>query len=198
MGGGAEWGWLRAAAYVLPWASALLPGWLACSSGLRAAAAPAPELTLTPTQPRRCRPAGHQLGTIGSYLLCPLLISQFGWESVFWIFGSLGFVWLLGWQPLVSDHPSPAATSAADSSNGTSLAQLPAGAANKDLRVQDVPWADFAKNKAFWAIVAAQCTVSVGNVLAFRSVCGGLLPCRAGGVVCSCEGYDTLSQSSLH
>ena len=115
--------------------------------------------------------AGHQLGTIGSYLLCPLLIAHLGWESVFWIFGSLGFVWLLGWLPLVSDNP-PAEGGAASSGSGATAAA--AGSAHEgeahghDLRLQDVPWASFARSKAFWAIVAAQCTVSVGNVLAFR------------------------------
>ncbi|KAI7839971.1 hypothetical protein COHA_006292 [Chlorella ohadii] len=54
-----------------------------------------------------------------------------------------------------------------------SAAAAPASSAHEaeakghDLRLQDVPWASFARSKAFWAIVAAQCTVSVGNVLAF-------------------------------
>lgn len=112
--------------------------------------------------------AGHQLGTIGSYLLCPLLISHLGWESVFWIFGSLGFVWLLGWLPLVPDGgpAAQASLSAAAASRAAEAAALEKS--NKELRLQDVPWAAFATNPAFWAIVAAQCTVSVGNVLAFR------------------------------
>jgi hypothetical protein len=134
--------------------------------------------------------AGHQLGTIGSYLLCPLLIAHLGWESVFWIFGALGFVWLAGWLPLVSDRyqpPAPApklvsgASSARGPAPGRAMAVIPAAAASaavleapaapaEQLRLQDVPWASFAANPAFWAIVAAQCTVSVGNVLAFRCV----------------------------
>lgn len=147
-----------------------------------------------PTHP----PAGHQLGTIGSYLLCPLLISQLGWESVFWIFGSLGFVWLLGWLPLVADEP-PASTSVPDSARtpaaalaaaapGASSTAAAAGAASaavaavpaaEPLKLSDVPWAAFAQSPAFWAIVAAQCTVSVGNVLAFR--CGLWVGCCACG-----------------
>lgn len=141
--------------------------------------------------------SGHQLGTIGSYLLCPLLISQLGWESVFWIFGSLGFVWLMGWQPLVKDDPSPAmaaelagqgagaAQPTLASSSAAAVAAVPVAGSSaaseqsvageaageavaaQPLRLQDVPWGQFAGNSAFWAIVAAQCTVSVGNVLAF-------------------------------
>lgn len=136
--------------------------------------------------PHRTPAAGHQLGTIGSYLLCPLLIAHLGWESVFWIFGSLGFVWLLGWLPLVSDNPpaeggaaTPAAALAGAASSGSAATAAAASSAHEaeahghDLRLQDVPWASFARSKAFWAIVAAQCTVSVGNVLAFR--CAGVV-----------------------
>jgi hypothetical protein len=105
-------------------------------------------------------------------MLCPLLISHLGWESVFWIFGSLGFVWLLGWLPLVPDG-GPAASSASPGSEAAARAAAAAAVekSNKELRLQDVPWAAFAANPAFWAIVAAQCTVSVGNVLAFRQAC---------------------------
>lgn len=99
-----------------------------------------------------------------------MLIARFGWESVFWIFGSLGFVWLLGWQPLVRDDTAPAAALAALAADGVAPVVAAPAAAPPALRLQDVPWADFARNKAFWAIVAAQCTVSVGNVLAFRCV----------------------------
>ncbi|EFN59932.1 hypothetical protein CHLNCDRAFT_18155 [Chlorella variabilis] len=114
--------------------------------------------------------SGHQLGTIGSYMLCPLLIAHYGWESVFWIFGSLGFVWLLGWLPLVSDGAPPSLEAGAAGRGTAAAAPAPPAAPAvpaKELQLQDVPWAAFAANPAFWAIVAAQCTVSVGNVLAF-------------------------------
>lgn len=105
--------------------------------------------------------SGHQLGTIASYLLAPLLIAQFGWPSVFWIFGSLGFVWLLGWIPLVKNDPSQAALGARKPAAAAAAAPEP------PLRVQDVPWGQFFTNPAFWAIVSAQVTASVGNCLSF-------------------------------
>jgi MFS family permease len=177
-------GWLAQADDCLPCSFAVLPGRTGgCFSSVACPPACPPVLSahplpcLSPSPPLSCSPAlppaGHQLGTIGSYLLCPLLISELGWESVFWVFGSLGFVWLLGWVPLVKDNPPPAAMSSA--SSGGAGASLPAPAAEgaaaqpaQQLRLQDVPWARFARSRAFWAIVAAQCTVSVGNVLAFR------------------------------
>lgn len=133
--------------------------------------------------------SGHQLGTVSSYLLAPLLIAHFGWPSVFLAFGSLGFVWLAGWLPLVSDSPADAARAAAEaepaqastsgrgssaalssSSSSSSMALAAAGqpaAAAPPLRVQDVPWGRFARSPAFWAIAAAQVSVGVGNCLSY-------------------------------
>ena len=45
-----------------------------------------------------------QAGTITSLLFAPSIIENFSWPAVFYIFGSLGFVWLLGWIPIVKDN----------------------------------------------------------------------------------------------
>jgi ACS family sodium-dependent inorganic phosphate cotransporter len=129
--------------------------------------------------------SGHQLGTIASYLLAPILIHEYGWPAVFWIFGSLGFVWLLGWQPLVKNDPSellPAAAAAAAAGGAgpsgppaaapaaapTPAAPAPsAAAAGEALRLQDIPWGSFLRNPAFLATVAAQVANSVGSCLCF-------------------------------
>lgn len=85
--------------------------------------------------------------------------SQLGWESIFLGFGSLGFFWLLFWQPMVKEEVEPAG----QAGGAAAAAAKPA----RPLRLQDVPWGAFARSRGFWAIVAAQSTVSVGNVLAF-------------------------------
>eukprot|EP00887_Chlorella_sp_A99_P003196 scaffold9.g3196.t1 len=102
--------------------------------------------------------SGHQLGTIGSFLLAPAIISHLGWEAVFLAFGSLGIFWLALWRDL-PDHP-PAA-------GGGGAAAAAAAEAAPALRLQDVPWGAFAASPAFWAIVAAQVSVTIGNTLAF-------------------------------
>lgn len=45
-----------------------------------------------------------QCGTILSLLICPSIIRSFSWPSVFFFFGSAGFVWLLAWLPLSKDR----------------------------------------------------------------------------------------------
>jgi hypothetical protein len=45
-----------------------------------------------------------QTGTIVSLLSAPLIIQQYDWPAVFYIFGSVGFIWLAAWQPLGKDR----------------------------------------------------------------------------------------------
>lgn len=122
-------------------------------------------LPLTPppaSSPLCLPPAGHQLGTIASYLLAPYLISHYGWESVFWVFGSLGLPWALAWMLTVRNSPAdqPPLLSKVEPAPKA----VAAVAAEEPLRLQDVPWGKFFTNPAFLATVAAQ--VCVGAVFA--------------------------------
>jgi hypothetical protein len=67
-----------------------------------------------------------QAGTIVSLLSAPLIIRNAGWPSVFFLFGTVGFVWLLFWQPLAIDKPRTKSLRAADGiSNGDNVASQP-------------------------------------------------------------------------
>lgn len=119
--------------------------------------------------------SGHQLGTIASYLLAPLLISEFGWQSVFFCFGVLGFVWLGCAALLPSSSPN---TDTLDDKTPLSARYImpksntPSGSggispSSAAVRLEDIPWQEIVCNKSFWAIVAAQTTVSIGSTLSF-------------------------------
>lgn len=41
--------------------------------------------------------AGTSVGVVAALLIVPLILQHYGWQEVFWITGSLGFVWLLFW-----------------------------------------------------------------------------------------------------
>lgn len=100
--------------------------------------------------------SGHQLGTIASYVSSPLIITSFGWQTVFWGFGSLGFVWLSAWIPLVMAG-----------SFGNGGASLLHGEKKHTPPMDEVPWKKIFKSKSFSAIVAAQATVGIGSGLSF-------------------------------
>ena len=41
--------------------------------------------------------AGTSVGVVAALLIVPYILSHYGWQEVFWITGSLGFVWLIFW-----------------------------------------------------------------------------------------------------
>lgn len=41
--------------------------------------------------------AGTSIGVVAALLVVPLILNYYGWQEVFWITGSLGFVWLVFW-----------------------------------------------------------------------------------------------------
>ncbi len=41
--------------------------------------------------------AGTSVGVVAALLIVPWILSNYGWQEVFWITGSLGFVWLILW-----------------------------------------------------------------------------------------------------
>lgn len=50
--------------------------------------------------------SGVSLGTVTALLVTPVLIGAWGWRSVFYIYGVLGFIWWIFWQMRVSNLPS--------------------------------------------------------------------------------------------
>ncbi|KAL5201545.1 hypothetical protein ABZP36_035899 [Zizania latifolia] len=50
--------------------------------------------------------SGMYLGSVTGLAFSPLLISKFGWPSVFYAFGSLGSIWIALWQRKAHSSPS--------------------------------------------------------------------------------------------
>jgi ACS family sodium-dependent inorganic phosphate cotransporter len=115
--------------------------------------------------------SGHQLGSLASLGAAPPLIAALGWPAVFFCFGSLGFVWLAAWVPVMRvGAPDEAAVeegSGKPALLAALLAALPAAPAPAPVALADVPWRRFAASKPFWAIVAAQVSAGVGSCLSF-------------------------------
>ena len=130
--------------------------------------------------------SGHQLGTIASYMSSPSIMSAFGWPTVFWSFGSLGFLWLSAWIPLSyaashrglvveADGAGPIAeqlpmADLVGRSKSPPMLSLPSTDDSDTQSTADedpIPWGKIASSPAVWAIVCAQVTVGIGSGLSF-------------------------------
>lgn len=107
--------------------------------------------------------SGMYLGSVVGLLLCPAFIVAFGWQSVFYIFGGLGFFWWAVWQFWTKSTPEQSTTMSerereyinASISTGSSKSHLPTS----------VPWKLLFSKKATWAIIVAHFCATWGKSL---------------------------------
>ncbi|KAI4344206.1 hypothetical protein L6164_011457 [Bauhinia variegata] len=106
---------------------------------------------------------GLSVGSVMGLLLAPPLIQNFGWESVFYLFGLLGIAWFLGSQylegggaQLGDDSISLSKGFLVKQTRSNSLKEL-----NDSLK--DVPWKAFFQNQAVWAMIYAHFCGSWGH-----------------------------------
>ena len=104
--------------------------------------------------------SGFQLGTILAYLVSPLVIDMFdGWRGMFYVYGALGFLWLVPWITLVDTEGGDVKNSiqGSDSSN---TAPLMKSAEDDAITVEtekklSPPWNTVLTSPSIWAITAA-------------------------------------------
>ncbi|XP_047943976.1 probable anion transporter 6, chloroplastic isoform X2 [Salvia hispanica] len=96
---------------------------------------------------------GLSFGSVLGLVLAPPLIENYGWGSVFYIFGSLGIAWYLIFQvikednlPFAASHQSWPQTVPMTKSWTSTLQDLGGS-------LTDVPWKEFFKSKAVWAMI---------------------------------------------
>ncbi|KAF8393126.1 hypothetical protein HHK36_021367 [Tetracentron sinense] len=107
---------------------------------------------------------GLSVGSVTGLLLAPPLIQNFGWESVFYIFGFLGIAWSLGFQSVKEDQSSftgehisrRSQSISRKKSWNTSLTEVGG-------TLKDVPWKAFFQSQAVWAMIYAHFCGSWGH-----------------------------------
>lgn len=91
---------------------------------------------------------GIPLGTIFALSITGWLVTQYGWQSVFYVFGILGFAFALIWFWLV--HPRPSAHPTIAANERAELAHLDAKIGTTPERI---PWKALFSHSAVWALV---------------------------------------------
>lgn len=91
--------------------------------------------------------AGIPMGTLFALLTTGWLVENYGWESVFYIFGAVGIVWCLLWFPLAHNDP------ANDPRCSQSERDLLAKHAPEPKEDTDIPWGRFFRTPAIWALL---------------------------------------------
>ncbi len=91
--------------------------------------------------------AGIPLGTLFALLTTGWLVENFGWPSVFYIFGAVGIVWCLLWFPLAHNDP------ATDPRCPPDEREMLASHAPAEKEPEPVPWGLFFRTPAIWALV---------------------------------------------
>jgi MFS transporter, ACS family, solute carrier family 17 (sodium-dependent inorganic phosphate cotransporter), other len=103
--------------------------------------------------------SGFQTGTIGAYLLSPIVMDSFGgWRSLFYVYGSFGLLLLLPWLLLARDAPSAIAQTKGYAKDTEDKSKW-------DVALQtfrDAPWSDFASSKGTWGMLLAHAAKNWG------------------------------------
>lgn len=99
------------------------------------------------------RYAGTALGTVLSMLSAGILAGSYGWESVFYVMGTVSCAWILLWIWLIQDTPSKQPLISQEERNliNSSLG----GKSDQDELKSPVPWRRVFTSPAFLAILIA-------------------------------------------
>ena len=93
--------------------------------------------------------SGVAFGTMIALLASPMIVIAIGWQSVFYISGALGIVWLAIWWNKAADGP--------ENCEGVSAGEMEViRRGQSEVALADaIPWGRILREKAVWAIVIA-------------------------------------------
>lgn len=95
--------------------------------------------------------AGNYAGTVVSMPMSGILANSIGWESIFYVFGTIGCIWFVAWTIIVKKSPEDDPFISEDEKT-----YIMTKLGNK--RHEDIPpppWKSIFTSAAVWAIVAS-------------------------------------------
>jgi ACS family sodium-dependent inorganic phosphate cotransporter len=96
--------------------------------------------------------AGNYAGTVVAMPASGLLAAAYGWESVFYVFGAIGCVWLVLWMIIVRRSPEEDPWISEEEKN-----YIVTKLGNKTDVYVKPPWKEIFTSAPVWAIVASHC-----------------------------------------
>ena len=141
---------------------------------------------------------GLQFGTISAYLVSPLIMDLGTWRDVFYVYGTLGILFLVPWLALAQDRPLPMTSQEqTDEIVAQCLSEERPQRSNIQI-FRDAPWKELLQSKGCWGMLFVHCSKnwSLYNTLAWTptffyeqygigvhdSAILSILPCIAGAV----------------
>jgi len=107
--------------------------------------------------------SGITAGTVGSLFLAPLLVNNMGWQSVFYVFGATGFIWLMPWLLVAEDKPSSRKDCVPYECSIEEVKPSDQGTASSDWAT--IPWAQIVQSRQMQGVTAAGIGHNVGQIL---------------------------------
>jgi MFS family permease len=95
--------------------------------------------------------SGMYLGSTIGLLSCPILIANFGWQSVFYCFGAAGGLWWFAWNSFTAGSPQTSSTISESERQYIEEATAPV----RPRPLESIPWKMLLSEKATWAIIVA-------------------------------------------
>ena len=114
--------------------------------------------------------AGLYVGTVIGMPLSGIFAKFFGWQSIFYIFGSVAMIWFVLWMLIVRKSPEadPYISKAERDYIMSSLGDQSQG--NQAQKFSEIPWKDIFTSKAVWAIIIAHFCESWGFFTMFTQL----------------------------
>lgn len=102
--------------------------------------------------------AGNYAGTVVSMPLSGILANSVGWESIFYVFGSIGIVWFIAWIIIVRKSPQDDPYI----SEEEKIYIMKSLGDRKEDEALNPPWREIFTSTAVWAIVASHVSENWG------------------------------------